>query len=371
MITGLTAFSYQNIAKPIFFLIDPEKVHDNMTRLGGSLGGSKMMVSLLARAFNFENQILEQKIWNINFKNPVGLAAGLDKNARLTQILPSLGFGFEEIGSITLEESEGNPRPRLSRLPQSQGLVVNYGLANMGAEKILKHLSAKNHSFPIGISIAKTNSPRTADKQSGIDDYVKCFQKVVQSNLGNYITINISCPNAYGGEPFTKPQDLDDLLDVLYKISNKKPIAIKMPADVSTEEFHALLLVCKKYKVNGIILSNLTKQRESPCISQKEIKNAIPKGGISGKPCWNKSNQLIQYAYKNFKDDFTIIGCGGIFSAEDAYIKIRLGASLVQLITGLIFKGPQLVCQINQGLASLLRKDGFNNIKEAIGADNK
>lgn len=370
MIPELTAFSYQNFLKPILFSIDPEKVHDSMTSLGEHMGESKVVVSATARAFNYTNQSLEQNIFGINFKNPVGLAAGFDKNARLTQILPALGFGFEEVGSVTLEANSGNPKPRLGRLPQSQGLVVHYGLPNFGIDKILEYLSIQKPYFPIGISVAKTNSPRTADKQSGIADYVACFQKTAQSGLGSYITLNISCPNAYGGEPFTKPHDLDDLLHAIREVPNKKPLIIKMPLDVNKKEFHELLLVCKKHHINGIIVSNLTKQRESPAVVQEEIQKAIPSGGISGRPCRDKSNELIEYAYKHFKNDFIIIGCGGIFSAEDAYAKIRRGASLVQLITGLIFKGPQLVCQINQGLAYFLQRDGFSNISEAVGADN-
>ena len=188
-----------------------------------------------------------------------------------------------------------------------------------------------------------------------------CFEKVIKSKIGDYITINISCPNAYGGEPFTFPADLQDLLAAISKIPNTKPVFVKMPADINTAQLHELLLVCKKYAIKGIIISNLTKDRSSSAIDQQEIKMAIPKGGISGKPTFAKSNELIRYAYQNFKNDFVIIGCGGIFSAEDAYAKIKAGASLVKLITGMIYEGPQVVSEINSGLVKLLARYGFLN----------
>ena len=365
----ITSFFYRNIAKPILFLCDPEDVHDGMIKFGESIGESKIAKILISKIFSYQNPKLENTIHGINFKNPVGLAAGFDKNARLTQILPSIGFGFEEIGSITLKPCPGNPKPRLYRLPKSQGIIVNYGLANWGAEKVLGNLLLKRLDFPIGISVAKTNLREITTKEAGIADYKGCFEKVIKSKIGDYITINISCPNAYGGETFTDPLLLKDLLSELGAFLAFKPVFIKMPADISRENLEKLLSICLNYSVRGIILTNLAKDRTSASIDQDEIKKAIPHGGISGKPTFAKSNDLIGFAYKNFGKDFIIVGCGGIFSAEDAYKKIKLGASLVQLITGLIFRGPQLVGEINRDLVSLLLRDGFNNIKDAIGVE--
>jgi len=366
---SIIGFGYRNIAKPFLFLQDPEDVHDRMISLGERLGGKKSAKNLFSRIFSYEDAALGMDIAGIHFKNPVGLAAGFDKNARLTQILPSIGFGFEEIGSITLNPCPGNPRPRLYRLPKSQGIIVNYGLANWGADKILENLSLLNFDFPLGISIAKTNSKEITTKEAGIADYKGCFEKVIKSNIGDYITLNISCPNTYGGEPFTDPALLKDLFTGLGVLLASKPVFVKMPADIGRENLGKLLDICTEYPIKGAILTNLAKDRTSPSIDREEIGKAIPWGGISGKPVFAKSNDLVSFAYKNFGKKLAIIGCGGIFNAEDAYKKIKLGASLVQLITGLIFRGPQLAGEINRGLVSLLRRDGFHNIKDAVGAE--
>ena len=365
----LIGFFYRTFLKPFLFRKDPEIVHDNMLALGERLGRSSSARFLISKTLRYENEVLRQRLCGIDFANPVGLAAGFDKNGKLTDILPCVGFGFEEIGSVTYEPCAGNPKPRLGRLPKSRGIVVHYGLPNEGAGHVLENLSGRKFIFPLGISIAKTNSPKTADKNAGIADYAGGFALAAQSKVGDYITLNISCPNAYGGEPFTNARDLEDLLATLSRIQNKKPVFIKLPADISESECGELLSVCKKYSMSGIIVSNLTKDRLSPAVDQNEIRASLPNGGISGKPTFEKSNKLIGFACEYFKNDFVIVGCGGIFSAEDAYQKIRLGASLVQLITGMIFEGPQLIAEINRGLVRMLKRDGFANIREAVGVD--
>ena len=176
------------------------------------------MTSIL---FNYSNSVLEQTILGIKFKNPVGLAAGFEKNAELTQILPSVGFGFEEIGSITGEPCEGNPKPRLWRLPKSKALIVYYGLKNNGAEEVSKRLAGKNFSIPIGTSVAKTNNSQIVSTEAGIADYLKAYRLL--SDIGAYTTINISCPNTSGGQPFTDPQKLEQLLQEISKLPKTKP----------------------------------------------------------------------------------------------------------------------------------------------------
>ena len=189
-------------------------------------------------------------------------------------------------------------------------------------------------------------------------------------DIGDYFTINISCPNAYGGEPFCGPLNLEALLFELDKIQIDKPIFIKLPPDLSEKELDEILEISKKHSVHGFVVSNLTKDPVNIKIDKEEFKNVSKgKGGISGKPVEDLSNKLIARIYRKENGKFIIIGVGGIFSAEDAYKKIKLGASLVQLITGMIFEGPQLIGQINEGLTRLLKKDGFKNISEAIGAD--
>lgn len=357
---------YKSIFKNIFFTIDPEEVHDRILKTGRFLGSNFVTKFLVNLSFNYQNKKLEQNILGINFKNPVGLAAGFDKNGYLVDILPNVGFGFIEIGSITGEKCEGNEKPRLWRLKKSRALVVNYGLPNSGSEEISKRLKNKKFEVPIGISIAKTNSKKCSDVKNGIKDYVNGASKFL--NIGDYMTINISCPNAYGGQPFHEKHKLHSLLSEIDKLKIKKPIFLKISCDLSYKEIDDIIEVAKKHKIGGFVLTNLTKKRNNKKIIDKDISE---EGGISGKVVEDLSNAVIGYVFKETKGKYVIIGVGGIFSADDAYKKIRLGASLVQLITGMIFNGPQLISQINQGLVELLKKDGFNNISEAIGIDSK
>lgn len=363
--TKTLRFLYKNILKKIFFLRDPEFVHDRMTQMGILLGSYRFTRFLTRKLFFFGDEILRHTVHGIEFKNPVGLSAGFDKDALLTDILPEVGFGFEEIGSITGEPCTGNPKPRLWRLPLSQSLIVYYGLKNEGCEKIKQRLTRKKFRFPLGISIAKTNCADTADTTKGIADYVKAYK--VMSFIGDYDTINISCPNAFGGQPFTDKERLDLLLTELNKYRNTKPMFIKISPDLSSSEVDDILELIEKHKINGVVCSNLTKRRDNAKIRETEIPE---NGGLSGKVVEDLANQQIAYIYKKTHGKLTIIGVGGIFSAEDAYKKIRLGASLVQLITGMIFEGPQLIGDINFQLTQLLKNDGFKNISEAVGKDN-
>lgn len=223
--------------------------------------------------------------------------------------------------------------------------------------------------MPIGISIAKTNCKQTVDKKAGIEDYLKAF--LTLKDLGNYITINISCPNAFGGQPFTNVTDLNDLLTEIDKVPCSKPIFLKLPPDLNFAELEAIIKVCDNHRVQGFICTNLTKDRTNKDITD-QLKDYDIKmlGGISGKPIKDLSTKIIKYIYRQTKGKYVIIGCGGIFSTKDAYEKIKAGASLVQLITGMIFEGPQLISEINQGLVELLSKDGYKNISEAIGTQN-
>lgn len=360
---------YRKVLKPYLFLFDPEKVHDSFTLIGGLMGSNKIGKVFTGLLFNYKNNKLKQTIRGISFPNPVGLAAGFDKNAQLVDILPAVGFGFVEVGSITALPCKGNAKPRLWRLKKSNGLVVYYGLKNDGAEKIAKKLKSKKTAIPLGISIAKTNCLETADTQKGIDDYVESYK--IFSDIGDYITINISCPNAYGGLPFTDRESLSRLLTEIGKVKKTKPIFIKMAPDLSDKQLDEIIEVSQKHEIDGFICVNLTKDRENKSIMNKIKDKDLPSvGGISGKVVEELSNQLIAKVYKKTNGKAVVIGCGGIFSAEDAYKKIKLGSSLLQLITGMIFQGPQLVSEINEGLVKLLKKDGYTHISEAIGKDN-
>ncbi len=357
---------YKWIIKPIFFKFDPENVHDTINTFGRFLGKYYITRKMTSLFWNYSNPKLTQNILGINFKNPIGLSAGFDKNAELTGIIPSVGFGFMEVGSITGEVCGGNPKPRLWRLKKSESLAVYYGLLNDGCEAIAQRLKGKKFSIPVGISIAKTNCKETVDTDAAIKDYFKAYKVFSKNNIGDYFTINISCPNAFGGQPFTDSTKLDALLGKIMSISKNKPIFLKLSPDLSKKEIDEIIDVSTKWKIDGFICTNLTKNRNNKNIIDKNVPTL---GGISGKVVKDLSDELIKYVYKQTNKKFIIIGVGGVSNAEDAYKKIKSGASLIQLITGMIFEGPQLISDINIELVKLLKADGYKNISEAVGTE--
>lgn len=368
----IIAFIYQKIIKPILFLFDAEFVHQTHTFFGELLGKT-FLKNYFDWKLNYQSLKLKQKIAGINFDGPVGLAAGFDYNAQLTQVLSTLGFGFQTVGTITNALYAGNPKPRLGRLPKSQSLMVNKGFKNQGAIKIAEKLKSLDFKIPVGVSIGMTNSSKITSTLQAIEDIIlsfKIFEKYKVKN--NYYELNISCPNLINSATdFYKPSNLDQLLRSIDRLKLKKPVFIKMPISVTNKEFLSLLDSITKYKIiKGIIIGNLFKDRKSPLLDKQEV-NKFKVGSFSGKLCEPRSNELIKLTYKKYKNKLIIIGCGGVFSGQDAYEKIKLGASLIQLITGMIFQGPQLISQINLELEELLEKDGFSSIKQAIGINVK
>lgn len=357
---------YKKLVRPVLFKIDPERVHDWAIISGTLAGKCYLTKKILGLLFSYQNKILRQEIKGVKFTNPVGLAAGFDKDVNLMRILPKIGFGHEEIGTITALPCKGNPKPRLWRLPKHKSIVVYYGLKNPGCQAVAKKLYGKKFKFPVGISVGKTNCKETADIDIGIKDYYQTFKLL--EPMGDYFTINVSCPNAYGGLPFSSAELLGQLLTKLDKVDTDKPVFIKLPPDMNSQQVDETISVCDQHRVDGFVISNLTKVRDN--ISEKDLKGIGP-GGLSGKPTKNLSNRLISEFYEKAGDRYVIIGCGGIFSAKDAYEKIKAGASLVQLITGMIYEGPSLIKEINKGLVGLLKKDGFSNISEAVGAGHR
>lgn len=366
------SFVYQHFIKHIFFLINPEFIHEFMLNFGELLGKFSWKKKIISFLIDYKNPKLHQKICRIEFSNPVGLAAGFDYNAQLTQILSSVGFGFQTVGTITNMPYVGNPKPMLGRLPKSQSLMVNKGFKNIGALKTIKKLETKKFDIPVGISLGRTNTPLLKTQKQSVEDIVQAFKKFESSKVrSTYYELNISCPNLIYGKniSFYPPKNLQELLETLQKLNIKKPVFIKMPIEKSDKETLNMLQVVQDFSfIKGVIFGNLQKDRNNPSFNQQEVKK-WKAGNFSGKPCEQRSNELIKLAYRNFGKRLIIIGCGGIFSAEDAYRKIKLGASLIQLITGMIYQGPQLIAQINLELPDLLNKDGFKHISEAIGVE--
>jgi len=365
----LDAWIYRNFIKKFLFLFDAEFVHDFIVGFGGSVGGSGLLGGLMRKCFYVRNRKLTQVIVGINFENPVGLGAGFDYQAKLTKVLPFLSFGFQTIGTITNHPYAGNPRPRLGRLPKSKSLMVNKGFKNPGIKEIVKKLQKKEFKIPVGISIGKTNTTKQMSQLEAVEDIVSAFKiaECSRVNFGFY-ELNISCPNLFGDVDFYSPEKLKELLSAVTNLKLKKPLFVKMPIEKTNEEVLKMLQVIADFPIAGVIIGNLQKNRKDKALNAEEVKK-FPVGNFSGKATEQRSNELIELAYRKYEKKMVIIGCGGIFNAKDAYKKIKLGASLVQLVTGLIFEGPQLVTQINIDLVNLLKKDGFINISEAIGQD--
>ncbi len=370
IIRKISRLGYQKVAKPIMFKHQADNVHHGLIRTGKRV--QKIPgVKHLPKLWSYQDKMLETEVAGMQFRNPVGLSAGFDKALELPALMKSVGFGWMTGGSVTFGEYEGNPKPWFYRLPNSKALVVNAGLPSEGTSVVAKRVSMYSAklftAFPLNVSVAKTNSKDCASDELAIADYCESlavFDKLAQVTM---LEINISCPNTFGGEPFTTPDRLKKLLQSVDKLQLKKPVFIKMPVSLPDQEFDALTEVVAKHKITGLAISNLLKDRTK--VQLKDDLPATVKGNLSGAPTRDVSTHLIRQTYQKYGDKLVIIGIGGVFSAEDAYEKIRAGASLVALVTGLIYEGPQLVGDINHGLAKLLKKDGFKHISEAVGKE--
>jgi dihydroorotate dehydrogenase subfamily 2 len=355
-ITGLT---YRNLAKPLLFRWDPESVHDWMTSLAKNIGSNRLMRQTLAFNYNYNYPSLQSKVEGIKFDSPVGLSAGFDKDGYLPPVLANMGFGFQQVGSVTLHPYKGNDGKRLVRLPKSKGIVVNYGLKNEGVKVIAKRLKHyKDHNlirnFPLSISVAKTNNKEAADTEQGIADYIGSLKILEEYSVGDIYTINVSCPNTFGGEPYTSPERFKLLVKAIAELNLTKPVWVKLPLNIDKSELTELIEISRENNIDGAVLSNLQKDRSNPGIVDEIAEGQ--KGSISGKPTSSMSTELIKHARQVAGNDFTIVGVGGIFSAEDAWEKLAAGSNLVQLITGLVYQGPQLVSQINRGLNKIIKE---------------
>ncbi len=371
-------FLYQKILKPILFLNDPEKVHDAFTKIGVFLGKFRFTKWIMRKLHAYEHPMLEQELFGIHFCNPVGLSAGFDYNVQLTKIMGDVGFAFMSGGTVTFQPYEGNPRPRLARLPKSKSLLVNKGFKSAGLPAVLKNISfTQYYPAQVGISIGATNSPFVCDPDAQVKDILESFRYLMQHETRDqfaYFELNISCPNVAGSGVLADPEVLDFLLKRIREIIGDKTLFVKFQAEIDWEEARELVRIMIHHKVDAIIVANLLKKKSNYAFDKEEIQRVIEhewKGNFSGKPVEKFSNDLISNIYREFGDAIKIIGVGGIFSAEDAYEKIKRGASLVQLITGMIFEGPQLIGDMNRKLVQLLKRDGYENIQEAVGVYHK
>lgn len=367
---------YKYVIKPLLFLLTPDFTHRLIVFCGRVVQALPPVRWAIRKSWSFQDKSLQQEVDGITFYNPIGLSAGFDKNVQLSPLMEDVGFGFASGGSVTLELRKGNRRPWFHRLPKTKSVVVYAGMPNYGLRKISRYIRRNRRrldNMPTVVSVAVVANKTTRErmgtrltKEAIIDDVKKATEYISDNKLASVVEINISCPNA-GKEPFIETESLDELLTTLDIVPRDVPFWVKMPHLYDIKQFDSLLKVIVRHNIQGVTVANLVKDR-----SKIDIKDPLTdeiRGGLSGEPTREHSLELIRHAYRNYGDRLIIVGVGGVFSAEDAYAKIKAGASLVGLITGLFFEGPQLIGQINRGLVDLLKKDGFSHISEAVGAD--
>ncbi len=343
-----------SILRPYIFSLDPEVAHD--------LAIKSLKANILPKSlFDVENEeMLETNLFNKKLPNPIGLAAGFDKSAEVYNSLFKFGFGFIEVGTVTPKRQLGNPKPRIFRLEKDQALINRLGFNNHGSEVISKRISNNQPDGILGINIGPNKDTKNKE-----EDYYSCLTKL--SPHSSYVTINISSPNTEGLRKFHDLREMEKLLTGLNKIKkNKKidqPIAIKLSPDIDNADTSKIIELIKKYNIQGIIVSNTTDSNRDK-LSDVKKKEA---GGLSGQPLKDISTNLIKKFYKETQGKIKIIGVGGVDSGESAFEKITAGADAVQLYTGMVYKGPGIVKNIKKELISILKKENFKDISQAIG----
>lgn len=339
---------YKIFIRPLLFLFDPEKVH-HFTFKAIKITSFIPLISFFRKLTYAKNEKkLERSLFGLTFKNPVGLAAGFDKNAILLNQLEDFGFGFIEIGTVTPKPQPGNEKPRLFRLKKDQAVINRMGFNNDGAEKIVERLKKRKTKIIVGGNIGK-NTATTDDKAK--EDYVFDFNALY--DYVDYFVVNVSCPNVGSLAKLQNRDFLVDLLETLKGIDEQKgknrPILLKIAPDLNKIQLDEVIEIVLTSKIAGVVATNTSTSRENLLTNQEEIKK-IGNGGLSGKPIKSKSTEVIKYLHENSNGAFPIIGVGGIHSAEDAIEKIQAGASLVQVYTGFIYEGPSIVKKINQAI---------------------
>jgi len=337
---------YKLLVRPILFLFDPEKIHHfvfNSIRNLFKIPGFKF----IAKSIHvFDDPKLEKELFGLKFKNPVGLAAGFDKDAKLFNELSSFGFGFIEIGTLTPLPQDGNPKKRMFRLPKDSGLINRMGFNNGGVKEAVERLKKNNSGIIIGGNIGKN---KLTPNENATDDYVICFEELHPHV--DYFVVNVSSPNTPNLRALQDKVPLTQLLNKLVEMNAAKdiqrPILLKIAPDLTDSQLDDIIDIVADTKIDGVISSNTTISREGLNTDQAEIEK-IGNGGLSGKPLTKRATEVIRYLSSKSNKAFPIIGVGGIHSAEDAIEKLEAGADLVQVYTGFIYEGPSLIKKINK-----------------------
>lgn len=358
---------YQRAIRPVLFAQDPENAHERTLELLAT--ASNIAGRTVRHAFTHSR--LRTTVAGIDFPNPVGLAAGCDKNGKAVPVWPRFGFGYVEVGTVTAQPQNGNPRPRVFRMPEHGALVNRLGFNSEGSEAVAKRLARLRRygrplPIPLGINIGKTKLV-TGD-EAVLDDYRAGFRRL--SRLADYIVVNVSSPNTPGLRQWQEKTRLTALLGALMEeartLAIKRnsvpvPLFVKISPDMAISDMEDVAQVVMELNLSGIIATNTTIEREGATASIQQ------EGGMSGKPLRDRATEVIRKLYRCTEGKVPLIGVGGIFTAEDAYARIQAGASLIQFYTALVYEGPFLPRTINQGLLQLMERDGVENIADLVG----
>ena len=372
--------------KPFYPLVlsavkgDPEQAHRQMLNTLANIEQSRnnawgsFSIKQLEQSFCLQDERLAQKLWDLNFPNPLGLAAGFDKDGKAAGIWSSFGFGLAELGAVTLYSQPGNPLPRMFRLPQDKAALNRMGANNLGAAVMKDTLEAtwkrKARNIPIGINLCKS---KIADLDAAATDYVGSFELL--QDVADYFVINVSSPNTPGLRSLQAGEQLEPILSALKTANTRqRPILIKIAPDLDFSEIKTILDLATEYNLAGAIATNTTIRRDG--LKTKILKatgNSIEKeaGGISGLPVQKRSTEVIRFIYRETQGKLPIIGVGGIFTPQDAWDKIIAGATLLQVYTGWIYQGPWMVKEVLSGLLQRLESQNLSHISEAIGLEHK
>ncbi|MBD2774526.1 quinone-dependent dihydroorotate dehydrogenase [Iningainema tapete] len=372
---------YQVFLRPLLFNVvkaDPEWLHSSTIRslswLGNSVSPTTSWVkNRLVQSLCLDDERLKQNLFGLHFPNPVGLAAGFDKDGLATSIWSNLGFGFAEVGTVTFHAQPGNPPPRLFRLPLDRAALNRMGFNNCGAQAMAAHLTKLNQelmSIPIGINLGKS---KVTPLELAFEDYLESFRLL--KNCGDYFVVNVSSPNTPGLRSLQNAAMLGSILSALQQENTaQKPLFVKIAPDLEWEAIAEIISLATNYQLAGIIATNTTIRRDelnTRTLPQtgKSVKEEA--GGISGEPLRDRSTEVIRFIWQKTQGQMPIIGVGGIFTPRDAWEKITAGASLIQVYTGWIYEGPLMVRRILEGLLVLLKQNGLSSISEAVGKQVK
>jgi dihydroorotate dehydrogenase len=356
-----------NLLRPLLFSFSPEKAHQLAFSQLELIQRNATIRQWMANQLRVEDKRLKSTVFGLEFSNPVGLAAGFDKNARILPMWHALGFGFAELGTITPRPQSGNPAPRLFRLPEDLAVINRMGFNNDGAEgirgRLLEYLNSGIWpSMPVGINLGKQ---KETSLEKAAEDYAVLLDSFL--DLGDYFVVNVSSPNTPGLRELQEKTRLDELLAMVQSrvrsrcLPHIRPVLMKIAPDLEYSQLDDVLELCLKHGLAGIIATNTTLSREGLTTRIDET------GGLSGMPLRKRSTDFVRYIHEKVSGKLKIIGVGGVFSAEDAYEKIQAGASLIQVYTGFVYEGPAMARNINRGLLKLLERDGVKHISEVVG----